>query len=197
MANNDVASIPVLSNVNPLTMKGLYLLTAEQPPDDDKDFPKLQDRWQQIVVYATEGDFIEFLTNDDETITNNVKLDKNGNKIFEIERYNEVDGGRIVFSNKEERFKVYKDIKFLFDGEIFSELFKSAAEIDEIYMQTQTAQHCRWNQHQPLNEMYTECMEAIIEFNTVLDKKYPGYDPNFKMPSPEEIERLKVKLGIK
>jgi hypothetical protein len=176
-------------------MKGCYLLRVEQPPDDDGDWPNFPDRVQQVFVYATDDELIEFMTNDDETIKNNVRYNDKGKKVFDVECYNKIDVGRTVFSDKAKRSAEYSDVRYLFDGEEFHQLFDKNADIHKIYMQCQLAQHCRWHQEQTVDYMYAECMKAMLEFHANGDQ-YPGYDPDFEMPTPEQIEQLKKKLGI-
>ena len=177
-------------------LRGCYLLDAEQPPDDDNDWPNFTDPVQKIFVYATENEFLEFMSNDTPDIEKNVKYDDEGYKVFDVHRYHNVDAARIVFSNKEKRQAKYSNMRFLFNGEEFDSLFNSSAGVESIYMQCQLAQHCRWNQEQSMDLQYAECLEAAIEFEES-GGKYPGYDEKFRMPTPEDIEILKKQLGIK
>lgn len=179
-----------------MDLNGCYLLKAEQPPDDDNDWPNFTDPVQLIFVYATNGEFLEFMSNDTPDIERNVKYDAEGYKVFDVDRPFKVDAARTIFSNKQKRQEKYSEIKYLFDGEEFRKLFTANGEINEIYMQCQIAQHCRWNyEKQPVDQMYAECLQAIIDFE-LKGKKYPGYDEKFRMPTPEDIEIMKKRLGI-
>lgn len=174
-----------------MDLLGMYLLKAEMPPDDDNDWPMFTDPIQEIVVYATGKELIEMVSHDDETIANNVEYDANGKKVFNIDKYQLVDAGVTSYVNIVERQKAYSDIRPLFDGDEFRELFAESSEIDAKYMQLQIGQHIRWHHHEEDNDvMYAKCMKEILEFKKN-GNKYPGYDPDFKMPSPEEIEEMR------
>src|SRR5574343_1405570 len=109
------------------------------------------------------------MSNPTELIKNNVKYDAEGNKVFDVHRYNKIDVGRTVFSNKAKRQEKYSDIQYLFDGEEFRNLFTSVGDVQHIYMQCQIAQHCRWIAEEHPEEasteyVYAECLKAILEF---------------------------------
>jgi hypothetical protein len=141
------------------------------------------------------------MSNPTKLIQDNVKYDAEGYKVFDVNRYCKVDVSRTVFSNKTKRQEKYSDIQYLFDGDEFKNLFTSVGDVEHIYMQCQIAQHCRWIAEEVPEEsssefVYAECLKAILEFEQN-NKKYPGYDEKFKMPTPEDIEQMKRELGIK
>lgn len=173
-------------------MKGCYLVKCQKFNDPKDSFST--DVTGEIFVYASDNFLVEFRSNSDKEIEENKSYDADGNAIFNIDQ--RVDCDRAFYPGKANRLNDYTEVKFLFDNEPISSIFNiEKPDVDYIYMQCMIAQHCTWHQETSLEEMVNECMKVAMEFHAN-DNKYPYYDPNFKMPSPEEIELLKKKLGI-
>lgn len=148
-------------------MKGCYLVTIYD---------------EEIFVYATENELIEISTLDSDSFA---KFPKDENVI---------DAKRCVNFNKNKRITEYNNIKFLFDAPEFEDIFEAQTNEEKLQMQIAIAQHCRWNQNQSRTEMFTECINVILDFFNN-SNKYPGYNDKFRMPTPEDIEIMKKKMS--
>ena len=173
---------------------------AERDPipgeNDDGDiefFVRAESGKLKCFVCVTENKIYDFLTMSEEDIMNNVKYDESGKKVYDVNKYNKLDVSRTVFPNTIEVLKNYSNIKDITVHEDISIVFDDDDKnVDVVYMQCHVASNTINCFDDPELEPYL--LKSVHDYMAT-GNKYPGHDPDFKMPSPKEIEEMRNALN--